>query len=62
MEALECGHTFHTACIDEYVRIKGLTRSKCCPYKYRGPLVVVVDEEFTNREVSTGSDMVPVYS
>ena len=59
VEALECGHTFHTACINDYIRTKGLTRSKCCPYKCR-PRVVEVDSD--TGEVASGSNMVPIYS
>ena len=50
-------------CIDEYVRIKGWPRSKCCPYKCR-PHVVDIDSEevVPNRGVASGSNMVPVYT
>ena len=33
VEALLCGHTFHTECIDRSVQITGRSRENCCPFK-----------------------------
>ena len=32
-EALECGHVFHTECLDRYVEVTGKRRREACPYK-----------------------------
>jgi len=32
-EALLCGHTFHTRCIDQFVQATGRTRENGCSFK-----------------------------
>ena len=33
VEALMCGHAFHTTCIDEYIAASNKSRMTCCPFK-----------------------------
>jgi dissimilatory sulfite reductase (desulfoviridin) alpha/beta subunit len=33
VEALLCGHTFHSTCIEQYMSATGRSRVSCCPYK-----------------------------
>ena len=42
VEALLCGHTFHTACIDDYIAATNRARTHCCPLKCRSQDFVIV--------------------
>ena len=42
VEALLCGHTFHTACIDDYIAATNKARTHCCPFKCRSQDFVTV--------------------
>ena len=42
VEALLCGHTFHAACIDDYIAATNKSRTHCCPFKCRTQDFVIV--------------------
>ena len=56
VEALVCGHTFHTACIDDYIAATNKSRKTCCPYKCHGQAipVAVIPEPATEPESLAG--------
>ena len=64
VEALECGHTFHTACIDEYVRARtrSLTRPACCPYKCHNQVVEMIDSDLLSDEAASSCGPAPASS
>ena len=38
VEALECGHTYHTECLNGYMEATGKDKSNACPFKCHGHL------------------------
>ena len=45
VEALLCGHVFHTDCINNYCRISDKTRQNCCPFKCHAASIDVAFDE-----------------
>ena len=43
--ALECGHVFHSACIETYAQSKAVTLARACPFKCRAPEEFNVDDD-----------------
>ena len=43
VEALMCGHAFHTTCIDDYIAATNKSRTTCCPFKCQVQAFPVAD-------------------
>ena len=58
MEALLCGHVFHTACINRWMEVTRRTKAECCPYKCHQNMVMQVPakDEPTRRRRTSNSD------
>jgi hypothetical protein len=63
VEALMCGHAFHTTCIDEYIAATNKSRLTCCPFKCHVHALLVADnpdEGATEPESPAGVQDEPV--
>ena len=64
VEALMCGHAFHTACIDDYIAATNKSRMTCCPFKCHTQALPVADithdERATEPESPAGVQGEPV--
>jgi hypothetical protein len=62
VEALMCGHAFHTTCIHDYMAATGKSRINCCPFKCHCQALPVADipEPATGPESLAGVQDEPV--
>ena len=63
VEALMCGHAFHTTCIDDYIAATNKSRTTCCPFKCHAQALLVADipdERATEPESPAGVQGEPV--
>ena len=60
LEALLCGHVFHTSCIEDYMSATGKSRQQACPYKCAQSDEFAVAEDRLNHEQDRAAEPLPV--
>ena len=60
MEAMLCGHAFHTCCIDDYISATGKDRRSCCPLKCAQPGEFAIAEVDQTDAVDDSAGLAPV--